>query len=145
MSRFRLERVLDYRRMREEFLEREFREAQQMLWEEETILEALQKDSHENQEMLYASQGTKLLGGELKIVHLYHETLKQMIDTQKSIITRKVEILTEKWQDLLEARQKKKAIEKVREKGEKQYVQVLFKHEQQLLDEIGIRRFRHEE
>jgi flagellar export protein FliJ len=144
MFRFRLERVLHYRRSREEHLERECHRLQAMLQHEEESLETIQAACRGQQEQLEASQGSVLLGEELQQWRRYYQTLEQQVLTHKALILKATEALTSKRQELLGAWQDKKRLEKLAAKAREHYVLEHSRRDQKLVDDIARTRLRYE-
>ena len=143
MFRFRLERVLRYRRMREEHLEQECRHLHATLQHEEEHLETLQAACRGQQEQLYMSQGSALSGENLKLWHRYYQSLAQRAMTQESIVLKATEALAAKRQELLGARQKKMMLEKLGEKAQERYLLEHSRRSQRLVDETALTRLRY--
>jgi len=144
MFRFRLERVLHYRRRREEQLEQECHRLQATLQREEEYLETLQAACREQQEQLDASQGAALLGEDLQRWHHYYQTLDQQVMTQKALLLKAMEALAAKRQELLGAWQEKMMLEKLGEKAREYYLREHSRRDQKLVDEIALTRLRYE-
>jgi flagellar export protein FliJ len=143
MFQFRLQRVLDYRRLRVEHLEEETRQRQRTLQHAESLLETLQLESQRQQELLSASQGEALVGEQLRMWRRYYQELNTRITAQQSIVMDAAKALGEKRQELIEARQAQKMLEKLAERAHKSYVLTLRQREQGLLDEIASARSRY--
>jgi flagellar export protein FliJ len=142
--RFRLERVLHYRRRREEHLEREYHRLQALLQCEEESLETLQAACRGQQEQLDASQGSALLGEELQQWHRYYQTLDQQLMTQKALVLKATEALAAKRQELLGAWQEKMILEKLAEKAREYYLLEHSRRDQKRVDETALTRLRYE-
>jgi flagellar FliJ protein len=144
MFRFRLVRLLDYRRLREERLEQDLHRRQQQLQQEETRLTALQNDCRLLEEQLAASRGAALFGEEVQRWRRYYQLLKQRVATQMAAVAGAANAVATTRQELLTARQEKKILEKLREKAYQQYVYEHTRREQQHFDELTIMRSRYE-
>jgi flagellar export protein FliJ len=144
MYRFRLQRILDYRCRRTESLAWALHLEQQQWHHEKAQLEALQAEKQAQQQQLEATQGSTLLNGELKMLHLAHRGLEQRIEVQDAALARVTETLAAKQQALIKARQDEKMMEKLRAKQERRYVLEYTRREQQLVDEVAIMRSGHE-
>jgi flagellar protein FliJ len=144
VDRFRLQRVLDYRRQHEENCEHTLRQVQLLLQQEETRLEALQTEARDQEEHLENVQGATLAPAELQNWQRYHQVLAQWIAVQQDIVAQAAQVVSEHRQQLLVARQETKAIEKLRDKAKQRYLHALTSREQQLLDELALTRSRHE-
>lgn len=144
MFRFRLERVLRYRRMREEHLEQECRHLHAALQREAEQLETLQAACRGHQEQLYASQGAAFLGEDLQLWHRYYHSLAQQALTQRSLVLKATAALAAKRQELLGARQEKRMLEKLGETARERYLLEHARHDQRGVDETALARVRYE-
>ena len=144
MERFRLQRVLDYRRRREEACEHALRQVQFLHQQEEARLAALQAEAQAQAEHLEDSRGAALSPTELQLWQRYHEVLAQRIATQQEVVAQAAQVVAEHRQQLLVARQETKIIEKLRDKARQRAVLELTRREQRLLDELALTRSRHE-
>lgn len=144
MFRFRLERVLRYRRRREEHLEQECRHLHAALQREAEHLETIQAACRGQQEQLYASQGSALLGEDLQLWQRYYQSLTQRAMTQKALVRKTTEALAAKRQELLGARQEKRMLEKLGEKARERYLLEHARHDQRGVDETALARLRYE-
>ena len=144
MYRFRLQRVLDYRRQCEENCEHTLRRVQLLHQQEKTRLEALQTEARGQEEHLEHIQGAALAPTELQSWQRYHQVLAQWIAVQQDVVAQAAQVVIEQRQQLLVARQETKAIEKLHDKAKQRYLRELTSREQQLLDELALTRSRHE-
>ena len=144
MDRFRLQRVLDYRRQREENCAHTLHQVQLLLQQEETRLETLQIEARAQEEHLENVRGAALTPAELQSWQRYHQVLAQWIAVQQDVVAQAAQVVLEQRQQLLVARQETKAIEKLRDKAKQRYLRELTSREQQLLDELALTRSRHE-
>jgi flagellar export protein FliJ len=143
MYRFRLARVLDYRRLRQERLERDLYQRRHQLQQEEIRLTALQDNCRQIEQQLSTSQGATLCADDVLRWRCYYQLLEHRIATQKDIVAAAVKALAGTRQDLLLARQEKKVLEKLGDKAYQQYIQEHTHREQQRLDELAITRSRY--
>jgi len=144
VDRFRLHRVLDYRRQREENCAHTLCQVQLLLQQEETRLAALQTEARAQEEHLENVRGAALTPAELQSWQRYHQVLAQRIVAQQDVVAQAAQVVIEQRQQLLVARQETKAIEKLRDKAKQRYLRELTSREQQLLDELALTRSRHE-
>jgi len=144
VDRFRLHRVLDYRRQREENCAHTLYQVQLLLQQEETRLETLQTEARAQEEHLENVRGAALTPAELQSWQRYHQVLAQWIAVQQDVVAQAAQVVIEQRQQLLVARQETKAIEKLHDKAEQRYLRELTIREQQLLDELALTRSRHE-
>ena len=144
MERFRLQRVLDYRRQREEACEHALRQVQILHQQEEARLAALQAEAQAQAEHLEASRSAALSSTELQLWQRYHQVLAQEIAAQQEVVAQAAHVVAEHRQRLLVARQETKVIEKLRDKARQRTLLELTRREQRLLDELALTRSRHE-
>jgi flagellar export protein FliJ len=135
MYRFRLQRVLDYRRRQAESLARDLSLSQQQVRHAAALLEALRVERQAHQERFEATQGKALRSEELKMWQLMYDDIGQRIVRQEADLERLQERLTTQQQAVIQARQEEKTLEKVREKQERRYALEVTRHAQRLLDE----------
>ena len=144
MDRFRLHRVLDYRRQREENCAHTLYQVQLLLQQEETRLETLQTEARAQEEHLENVRGAALTPAELQSWQRYHQVLAQWIAVQQDVVAQAAQVVIEQRQQLLVARQETKAIENLHDKAKQRYLREITSREQQLLDELALTRSRHE-
>ena len=142
MERFRLQRVLGYRRQCEEACEHALRQVQLLHQQETAQLEALQAEAQA--EHLEQARGLSLSPAELQNGQRYHQVLSQRIAAQQDVVARAAEVVAEQRQQLLVARQQTKVIEKLRDRAQRRALLENLRREQQLFDELALTRFRHE-
>ena len=144
MDRFRLQRVLDYRRQCEENCEHTLYQVQLLLQQEETRLAALQTEARAQEEHLENVRGAALTPAELQSWQRYHQVLARRIAVQQDVVVQAAQVVLEQRQQLLVARQETKVIEKLRDKAQRRALLEHTRREQQLLDELALMRSRHE-
>jgi flagellar export protein FliJ len=143
--RFRLQRVLDYRRRKEEECENTLRQAQLLHQQEEAQLEALKIEARAQEEQLEGSRGATLAPAELHHSQRYHQSLVQGMVAQRNVVAQAMQVVAEQRQRLLVARQETRVIEKLRDKAQQRYMLEVASREQQLLDDLALKRSRHEQ
>ena len=144
MERFRLQRVLDYRRQHEGECEHILRQVQLLHQQEAAQLEALQAEAQAQEEHLEQARGLALSPAELQSWQRYHQVLAQRIATQQGVVAQAAQVVAEQRQRLLVARQETKVIEKLRDRVQRRALLELTRREQQLFDEHALTRSRHE-
>jgi flagellar FliJ protein len=143
MFHFRLSKVLAYRRIQEERLKRELLEKQHRLTHEETILTTILQERSMLEDQLFTSQGKAVPGHQLQMWGRHHQDTSPKIESQNAIIAEASKALNLTRKKLLLAQQKKKVLEKLRDKAFDEHLQNEQKVEQRFLDEIGIMRSQH--
>lgn len=144
MWRFRLQRVIEYRRRHEEECEHSLHQVQLLHQQEATRLEALQAEAQAQEEHLEQARGTALSPAELQSWQRYHQGLAQRIAAQQGVVAQAAQVVIEQHRQLLVARQETKVIEKLRDKAQRRSLLELTRREQQWLDELALTRSRHE-
>lgn len=144
MYRFRLQRVLEYRRRREDDRQQALRQAQLLQSQEETRLEALRQEARAQEEALAATAGTGLPSADWILGQQHYRSLIQGAEAQQDIVAQMAQRVAEHRQQLLVARQETKVIEKLNEKAKQRYLAEMAKRDNELLDELALTRSRHE-
>jgi len=144
VKRFRLQRVLGYRRQREEACEHTLRQVQLLHQQETARLEALQAEAQAQAEHLEQARGLALSPTELQSWQRYHQVLSQRIAAQQDVVAQAAAVVVEQRQQLLVARQETKVIEKLRDREERHALLESLRREQRLFDELALTRSRHE-
>jgi flagellar export protein FliJ len=143
MFRFRLERVLTYRRLQVEALEQEMRASVNKVQHEETILQALQTSCRQQQEELADSEGQRLSGEALRMWRRHYRSLEAQMQRQQAVVLEVTQELAAKRQEVIAARQKKKMLEKLADTTRQRHTIKMARSEQQLLDDIANTRPHH--
>ena len=144
MFRFRLERVLTYRRLQMETLEQALLQSVKTLQQEETVLEGLHTSCRQQQEALAASEGQRLSGETLQMWHRHYRTLEARLQMQQAVVVEATQALAVKQQEVIAARQKKRMLEKLADTAQQRYAMQMAQYERQRLDEIALTRLQHE-
>jgi flagellar export protein FliJ len=137
MARFRLARVLAYRRLQVHTLEQELHQRLQKLQQEETALASLQTLCRQQQEALVASEGHWLAGEALQMWHRHYRTLEAQVQRQHEAVLEATRALAVTQQEVIAARQKKSMLEKMADTVQQRHIMQVARDEQQLLDEIA--------
>ena len=143
MFRFRLERVLAYRRLQMETLEQALFQSVKTLQQEETALEGLHTSCRQQQEALAASEGQRLSGETLQMWHRHYGALAARLQTQQAVVVEATQALAVKQQEVIAARQKKKMLEKLADTARQRHTMQMARYERQRLDEIALTRLPH--
>ena len=144
MARFRLQRVLGYRRQREEECEHTLRQVQLLHQQEAAQLAALRAEAQAQEEHLEQARGLALSPAELQSWQRYHQVLAQRIAAQQGAVDQAAQAVAAQRQRLLVARQETKVIEKLRDRVQRRALHERTRREQQLFDELALTRSRHE-
>jgi len=141
MFRFRLQTVLEYRTILEERMLLRFSEAARLLEKEKNKLELLTQEKLNLFDTLKSLQKNATPVEKITMLVRYIEELKEKENGQRTIISEVSVDLEEKRKDLLESVQKRKMLEKLKEKNLEEYQQSLADFDRKVMDEMGITRF----
>ncbi|OPY85013.1 MAG: flagellar biosynthesis chaperone [Syntrophus sp. PtaU1.Bin208] len=141
MFKFRLQAVLEYRTILEERMLLRFSEATRRLDEEKNRLELLIKERFNLVAALKNLQENATPVEKIAMLIRYIEDLQEKETRQRDVISGIAVEVEEKRKDLLESVQKRKMIEKLREKNLEDYQQSLADFDRKIMDEMGITRF----
>jgi flagellar FliJ protein len=141
---FRLEKVLDLRRQKEQEAMRELAHAKEILARERRILEDLLHKRRCGQQELIAKQRGNLDPNEVLNYLQYLDKLSEFIEHQTLRVHEAERLVEEARERLLQASKEKKIVEKLRENQFKKYKEELMKAELNFLDEVGTLRYTRE-
>lgn len=144
--RFKLQSVLENRIFLEESAENELAQAQAQLRKAEENLAECRRKAAEADKL----QKKKLAGGTINVQELvvlleYSVALSQQAEQLKELVKRAQQMVEAKKEALLEARQAREALDKVREREFMSWQKRVLKLEQKLLDEMAIGIYRRHE
>ena len=139
--RFKLEALRQYRSFQEETRQKEMAEAQRLRDREAAILDGLNSMRDKTEQDLKAQQKGRTTGPSLAIYHNYLNKLASDIRTQKIKLVDAEKKLDEKRDALLLAMQKRKTLDKLKEKSQKAYFENLNSEEEKFINEMAINRF----
>jgi len=139
--RFKLEALRKYRKFQEETLQKEMAEAQRIRDQEADILSELIDTSDKTERDLKLKQKERTSGPCLAMYSNYLDKLASDIFAQKHKLANAEKQLEKKREVLLTAMQKRKTLEKLKEKGLKAYVENLNSDDQKFINEMAISRF----
>lgn len=135
--KFRLEKVLDWKEIKEETAAQKFAQLQNELKKQKSVLENLLAEYK-----ILKKEGLKLKNiHELKQHNLYDQTMEKQITQQKETTYMISRELSEAKSILIKAQKDKKIVEKLKEKDFEVYKEDMKKEEQKELDEIGVLRY----
>lgn len=139
--RFKLEALRQYRSFQEESQQKEMAEARRLRDQEAAMLDELTGLRVETEKDLKAQQQGCTTGSSLVIYHNYLNKLTSDIHVQKNKLADAEKHLDKKREALLLAMQKRKTLDKLKEKDQKAYVENLNIEEEKFINEIAINRF----
>jgi len=141
MFKFRLQTVLEYRTILEERMLLRFSEAARLLEKEKNKLELLTQEKLNLFDTLKSLQKNATPVEKITMLVRYIEELKEKENGQRTIISEVSVDLEEKRKDLLESVQKRKMLEKLKEKNLEEYQLSSADFDRKVMDEMGITRF----
>jgi flagellar FliJ protein len=141
MFKFKLQTVLEYRKIIEEKMLLRFSEAARNLNEEKRKLELLEQEKLNIVGILKGLQENTTSVENITLLVKYIGTLQEKENRQREIIHELSVALDLKRKELLESVQKRKIIEKLREKKLENYHHDIAEYDRKVMDEMGITRF----
>jgi len=142
MFKFRLQTVLEYRKVLEEKMLLRFSEAVRCLDKEKRQLELLEQEKFNLVGILKDLQKNATPVENITLLVRYIGELQTRENGQWEIIREVSMDLETKRKELLESVQKRKILEKLREKNLEDYQHHLADFDRKVMDEMGITRFR---
>jgi len=140
MFHFRLQAVLDYRKLLEEKLMLECADVKQRLDDEKETLLRLQREVGDLISQLRGREEERLSAADVSFYLSYIHYMRGEISSQEGIVSRVGEELEEKRAELVDAAGKRRILEIMKEKKIKEYRVSLSGREQKELDEAAILR-----
>ena len=137
---FKLEKVLDLRKRKEQERERELANLKELLMRAEAFLEELKKEAVKISGKMSALQGEskeRLDIKELLRYYDYLEGLRKNISLQITQIKKLITDIEKKREELIQASKERKIIEKLKDNQYKKFKKTLDAWEQKFLDEVG--------
>ena len=138
---FKLQSLLNKEQIYEDECARELKVIKDALQDEENKLKELKRRETKCQEELKSKKQYHITTAELRIYEDYFEGLDDDINNSKRLweeITKKMEAVQDK---LLKIMKKKKALEKLKERGKEEYTNNLYLSLNKELDDIAMIRF----
>ena len=139
--RFKLEALRQYRSFQQENLQKEMAEAQRVRDREADVLDELTKLRERTEQDLKSKQKESITGPYLAIYNNYLNKLASDIFSQTHKLSDAQKNLETARQALLEAMQKCKTLDKLKEKGLKAHMESLNSEEEKFINEMAINRF----
>jgi flagellar FliJ protein len=138
---FKLEALRRYRQFQEDELQRELAEVTQRKALAQSKLHDSMEKLKQAQEALYRQQSDSTEGCQLAIFPRYLQRMTQTIDVQQQQVTAIEHECSAIRQALIDAVQKRKTLEKLKENELKAYLAELSQAEQKFISEIAINRY----
>lgn len=139
--KFRLKALLEYRKLQEEHFQLELSCALSAYNQSLEEMQHLAKDYDTAMELLRQNQKNMLKIEEFKLFQNYLDKLNGDIQKQNQVVEAMRNVYREKQKLLLEAAQKRKIVEKFKEKRFNQYYAEQLQEEQKMIDEVGTQGF----
>lgn len=139
--KFKLEALRQYRNFQEDLLQKELAHAQRDRDQEIDRLQALLDKRSRAENDLKCQQEKSTNGPYMALYDAYIQRLTGEIADQRARVKQAEVLCQKKMQDLLEAMQNRKAIDKLKEKDLQAYREELSQTEQKFLNEIAINQF----
>ncbi|MGE5584717.1 MAG: flagellar export protein FliJ [Bacillota bacterium] len=139
--RFRLQKLLEVRRLKEDTLRQELARTQEALRRGNDVLEKLGAMHGATLEELRASVAGTLDVEWIAACHRYLGFLAHRIEEQQAAVNRLAREEAAKREALVAARRARKVVEKLRERAYARYREEFARAEQAFLDEVGVTRY----
>ncbi len=137
MYRFKLEALLKHRRHQEEVLQKELADAQKKLAAEQSIQHALERKKRRRVQELQRRQTSGNTITDIVLYLTYIEHLSANIEDQKQRVQIAQQIAHQKRNELIASMKKRKALEKLKEKGRQAYQYKQMQEERKFMDEVA--------
>jgi flagellar FliJ protein len=136
---FRLEKVLDVRRLQEKSAQRELAAAQQAVAERNRIILGLMNQQDDARKELRLLQERAVDVARLRLAGDFAASLERLLQREYETLQAQVLVEIEKRQQVTEARKGVRVMEKLRDKQARQHRQGADLEERKFLDELGRR------
>ncbi len=137
MYRFKLEALLKHRRHQEEVLQKELADAQKKLAAEQSIQRAFERKKRRRVQELQRRQTSGNTITDIVLYLTYIEHLSANIEDQKQRVQIAQQIAHQKRNELIASMKKRKALEKLKEKGRQAYQYKQMQEERKFMDEVA--------
>lgn len=138
---FKLEAVRRLREFEEEKCQREFGDALRIMEGEQQILHGLFASRKRTEEAFRDQTEQGDTSGQAMMYHHYLQKLAGDIEVQNEKVSKAKKVCEQMRQALLTAMKKRKALDRLKEKGEQAFLEQLNSEEQKFINEIAINRF----
>jgi len=139
--KFKLEALRRYRNFQEELIQKELAEAQRSRDREMDLLDELIDKRVRAEQGLRSEQEKSTSGPHIALYDNYLKRLSEDIRNQQKSVKAAEAVCEQKMRALLEAMQKRKALDKLKTKGLQTYIETLNHQEQKFLNELALNRF----
>ena len=139
--KFKLEALRQYRSFQEDLMQKEMAEAQRHRDQENDLLDALIDKRLRAEQSLKSDQENSTNGPHMALYDQYFNRISKEIDLQRLKLEEAEVLCKKKMGELLQAMQKRKTIDKLKEKDLHAYMESLNQNEQKFINEIAINQF----
>ncbi len=138
---FKLEAVRRLREFEEEKRQREFSDAQRIAENEQVVLDKLIVSRSRTEAEFRQNAETGDTASQAAMYRFYLERLTEQVKDQERKVAKAKKACEEKREALLEAMKKRKALDRLKEKGEQAFLAQLNSDEEKFINEMAINRF----
>jgi len=142
MYKFNLEPLLNHRRYQEELLQKEFADSRKRLTEAQRKLRLLKDKRRQCSRTLQRLQKKNGTVSNFILYLRYLDRLSKELDRHKQSVVTAEKQFNRKRNDLLQIMQKRKMLEKLKEREWKAYQQKMLKDDRKFMDEVAANHFR---
>lgn len=139
--RFRLEKLLKYRKISEDKLKQELFRKMQILRECKNRLNLMKSEKQKSLEEFTQVQSNGINGGHLFIYKNYLNSLTEKVEEQKNKTVKSKREAEKVREDYTEARKELESIERFKEKDFQRYLKEVRISEQKMLDEVATNQY----
>jgi flagellar FliJ protein len=140
MYRFKLQALLNHHRHQEEVCQKELAVAQQELSEAHHQLKGVKRERRENIQQLHARQKERHNASNILMITNYIDQLSRDIASLKQRVHQAAQKVTQKRDHLIAVMEKRKTLEKLKEKEWLAYQQKMMQDERKFNDEVAANR-----
>ena len=137
MYRFTLEALLNHRRHQEEVCQKQLAQTERQLADERRKLYRLKEDKRENTQKLQAKQKNHINVSVIILSVNYIRQLSKNIEKQTDCVREAARKVNQKRSELVMIVKKRKTLEKLKEKEQLAYQQIMLQNERKLMDEVA--------
>lgn len=141
MYHYKLQAVLDYRKMIEDHLKKELSEIREKIALEEDLLNALKRKEMKTIRALKKEQDSGISSYQVVAYHTYLDRLLKRMAEKQALVDELRTEETRKHENVLEAVKKRKMLDRLKSKGVDRYRQMILDQETKFIDEIAVNQF----
>lgn len=141
MFHFSLQPLLTHRKFKEKLLKKELAESKKHVAEAKTQLALYEQRTSDLIRDLHARTSGKTAASQLQMYSLSHERLASQVDYQRAKVKTEEQAEQKKRLRLIDAMQKRKVVDRLREKRWERYRAEMAKKEESFNNEVAVQRF----